>query len=472
MKRSASLRAQAGIAIDWIDAAGAAAPRRDRSVARAFSARSGCPAASDGRDRGKPRAPAPVAIGDARTFVTATVGEPIASGRSCRSTGTRRRVVARDWRDEGDHGPRHAAARRSRRRSRARLSSPARCEPRDHARGRADALPDARRCRAGREAVGACGAALRAAASRRRWRSAIPARSRDLVKSAAREARTRSRSARRTPVRRRPIALRTLFAVEPAVPQSAVSPIRPCCSAQRASPPRAAPQATPGPRARRIDRLAGRGARKIRAAAPAVRRFRRRTVEPFAADFAVLSFVQGRRSPARARAVRGAASALVRRDRSRNGAGATGPPNGATPTAPASRLRRRRAPRDRLPPVPAMDRRAQLRGACSSDARDAGMRIGLIADLAVGMSPRRQPRLVAPAGPAARPERRRAARSVQHARAGLGPDGVLAARAVASGFEPFLATLRAAMRHAGGVRIDHAMGLTRLWLVPEGASPD
>jgi 4-alpha-glucanotransferase len=27
------------------------------------------------------------------------------------------------------------------------------------------------------------------------------------------------------------------------------------------------------------------------------------------------------------------------------------------------------------------------------------------------------------------------------------------------------------MRHAGGVRIDHAMGLTRLWLVPDGASP-
>jgi 4-alpha-glucanotransferase len=38
-------------------------------------------------------------------------------------------------------------------------------------------------------------------------------------------------------------------------------------------------------------------------------------------------------------------------------------------------------------------------------------------------------------------------------------------------FAPFLATVRAATRHAGGVRIDHAMGLTRLWLVPEGASP-
>ena len=27
------------------------------------------------------------------------------------------------------------------------------------------------------------------------------------------------------------------------------------------------------------------------------------------------------------------------------------------------------------------------------------------------------------------------------------------------------------MRHAGGVRIDHAMGLMRLWLVPDGAPP-
>jgi 4-alpha-glucanotransferase len=40
---------------------------------------------------------------------------------------------------------------------------------------------------------------------------------------------------------------------------------------------------------------------------------------------------------------------------------------------------------------------------------------------------------------------------------------------VDSGFSPFIATLRAAMRHAGGLRIDHVMGLTRLWLIPEGA---
>ncbi|HZZ90832.1 MAG TPA: 4-alpha-glucanotransferase, partial [Caulobacteraceae bacterium] len=41
----------------------------------------------------------------------------------------------------------------------------------------------------------------------------------------------------------------------------------------------------------------------------------------------------------------------------------------------------------------------------------------------------------------------------------------------ATGYAPFLATLRAALASAGGVRIDHAMGLQRLWLVPRGASP-
>ena len=39
------------------------------------------------------------------------------------------------------------------------------------------------------------------------------------------------------------------------------------------------------------------------------------------------------------------------------------------------------------------------------------------------------------------------------------------------GFAAFLAILRAAMRHAGGVRLDHVMSLMRLWLVPDGARP-
>jgi 4-alpha-glucanotransferase len=41
----------------------------------------------------------------------------------------------------------------------------------------------------------------------------------------------------------------------------------------------------------------------------------------------------------------------------------------------------------------------------------------------------------------------------------------------AEGFEPFRQTIAAAMRHAGAIRIDHVLGLNRLFLVPHGASP-
>lgn len=40
-----------------------------------------------------------------------------------------------------------------------------------------------------------------------------------------------------------------------------------------------------------------------------------------------------------------------------------------------------------------------------------------------------------------------------------------------SGHAGFLEMLRAAMRYAGGIRVDHAMGLERLWVLPEGAPP-
>ena len=38
-------------------------------------------------------------------------------------------------------------------------------------------------------------------------------------------------------------------------------------------------------------------------------------------------------------------------------------------------------------------------------------------------------------------------------------------------YEPFRAIIRAALRHAGGVRIDHIIGLFRLWWIPDGAPP-
>lgn len=41
----------------------------------------------------------------------------------------------------------------------------------------------------------------------------------------------------------------------------------------------------------------------------------------------------------------------------------------------------------------------------------------------------------------------------------------------AAGYGPFIETVRAGLAHAGGLRVDHVMGLFRLFWVPEGSSP-
>ena len=44
-------------------------------------------------------------------------------------------------------------------------------------------------------------------------------------------------------------------------------------------------------------------------------------------------------------------------------------------------------------------------------------------------------------------------------------------RLVEQGYEPFRALVKAVLRHAGGIRIDHVIGLFRLWWIPKGAAP-
>ncbi|MFD5701270.1 4-alpha-glucanotransferase [Streptomyces lasiicapitis] len=104
-------------------------------------------------------------------------------------------------------------------------------------------------------------------------------------------------------------------------------------------------------------------------------------------------------------------------------------------------------------------------------ARDAGMPVGLIHDLAVG---------VHPDGADAWAQRRHFAAGMS---TGAPPDAFNAHgqdwglppwrpdRLAESGYAPFRALLRATLRHAGAVRVDHVMGLFRLWWVPTGRTP-
>lgn len=109
--------------------------------------------------------------------------------------------------------------------------------------------------------------------------------------------------------------------------------------------------------------------------------------------------------------------------------------------------------------------------AAQEKARQAGMRIGLIADLAVGMDPTgshawsRQGEILGGLAIGAPPDLFNP-RGQNWGLTSFSPRAL-----VNGGFTPFLSTVRATLRHSGGLRIDHAMGMTRLWLIPDGAEP-
>ena len=108
--------------------------------------------------------------------------------------------------------------------------------------------------------------------------------------------------------------------------------------------------------------------------------------------------------------------------------------------------------------------------AAQSAARGAGMGVGLIADLAVGVDPAgsdawslRHAMLDGltigappdPLGPLGQ----------NWSITGFSPEGLRA-----SAYEPWIAMIRAAISAGGGLRIDHAFGLARLWVIPKGGA--
>lgn len=109
-------------------------------------------------------------------------------------------------------------------------------------------------------------------------------------------------------------------------------------------------------------------------------------------------------------------------------------------------------------------------GATQQSCREAGMKVGLIADLAIGMDASgshawsRQDEVLGGLSIGAPPDYY-AAEGQDWGLTTFSPRGL-----AASGYAPFIETLRASLRHVGGIRIDHVMGMSRLWLVPAGAS--
>ena len=110
---------------------------------------------------------------------------------------------------------------------------------------------------------------------------------------------------------------------------------------------------------------------------------------------------------------------------------------------------------------------AQRRGAATP-----GWRLGVVHDLAVGVHPRRRRRLGAPRRAGRGGQRRGAAGRVQPAGPGLVAAAVAAGPARRRlGYAPYRDMLRTVLRHAGGIRVDHVIGLFRLWWVPDGHWP-
>jgi 4-alpha-glucanotransferase len=113
----------------------------------------------------------------------------------------------------------------------------------------------------------------------------------------------------------------------------------------------------------------------------------------------------------------------------------------------------------------------QLR-ACRRLARKLGMKVGFYLDVAVGVQSdgfdawNEQSAISRHLGVGAPPD------PLNLAGQNWGLAGFNAAGLEIQSFEPYREMLRASMRHAGAIRLDHVLGLKRLYLVPHGFAAD
>ncbi|MHA3021351.1 4-alpha-glucanotransferase [Mycobacterium sp. BMJ-28] len=109
--------------------------------------------------------------------------------------------------------------------------------------------------------------------------------------------------------------------------------------------------------------------------------------------------------------------------------------------------------------------------AAQATAGQAGMALGIMHDLAVGVDPNGADAwalqdVLALGVTAGAPPDEFNQLGQDWSQPPWGPDQLERA-----GYAPFRALVNAVLRHAGGVRIDHIIGLFRLWWIPNGAAP-
>lgn len=105
-------------------------------------------------------------------------------------------------------------------------------------------------------------------------------------------------------------------------------------------------------------------------------------------------------------------------------------------------------------------------------AVDDGMALGIVHDLAVGVHPTgadvwaHQDTFASAVSVGAPPDAFNQ-RGQDWSQPPWRPD-----RLVASGYAPFRRMISRLLRHAGGIRVDHIIGMFRLWWIPDGLTPD